>query len=105
MWTYEFPDMKHYALRNSDRLFQEGNPSAIQGEDGENMKIFVIEAVRIKSGGGIGKGGLHIIFSIQTEGFDLVVKSLFGNTQGFLRFFGTEGKNARSHWCLEDRIC
>jgi hypothetical protein len=43
--------MKHCALRNSDRLFQEGNPSAIRGEGGENMKIFDIEAVRAKSGG------------------------------------------------------
>ena len=51
MWTYEFPDMKHCALRNSDRLFQEGNPSAIREEGGENMKIFDIEAVRAKSGG------------------------------------------------------
>jgi hypothetical protein len=51
MWTYEFPDMKHYALRNSDRLFQDGNPSAIREEGGENMKIFDIEAVRTKSGG------------------------------------------------------
>lgn len=51
MWTYEFPDMKHCALRNSDRLFQEGNLSAIRGEGGEDMKIFDIAAVRTKSGG------------------------------------------------------
>jgi len=48
MWAYEFPDMKHCALRNSDRLLQEGNPPAIRGEAGENMKILDIGVVKAK---------------------------------------------------------
>ena len=57
LWIYEFPDMKHCALRNSDRPFQYGNLSYIQGESGEKIKILDISAVRAKIGGLLEKGG------------------------------------------------
>ena len=43
--------MKHCALRNSDRPFQFGDPSYIQGENSEKMKILDIRTVRVKTGG------------------------------------------------------